>query len=83
MTAVGAVTSAASAARTAWRFGWGVQYLAPLLEEVHAPRSQSEAEEEEAMMGGLCVLVVRVCVEMCMLVVCVLQAPAVLLGAQV
>ncbi len=31
-----------------------------MLEEAHAPHSQSEAEEEEAMMGGLWVLVVRV-----------------------
>jgi hypothetical protein len=64
MTAVGLAKSAASAARTAWCFWRGVahivQYLPPLLEEVHAPHSQSEAEEEEAMMGGLWVLVVTV-----------------------
>jgi hypothetical protein len=52
------------AARTAWRFVRGVahivQYLPPLLEEAHAPHSQLEAEEEEAMMGGLWVLVMRV-----------------------
>jgi hypothetical protein len=74
MTAVGVATSAASMARTAQRFGQGVsrmvQYLPPLLEEVHAPYSQSEAEEEKAMMGGLC-----------MLVVCVLRTPVVLLGS--
>jgi hypothetical protein len=63
-TAMGAAQSAASAARTAWHFWWGVahivQSLPPLFEEVHAPNSQSEAEEEEAMMGGLWVLVVMV-----------------------
>jgi hypothetical protein len=63
-TAACAATSAVSAARSAWRFGWGVmhigQYLPPLLKEVHAPHSQSEAEGEEAMMGGLWVLVVTV-----------------------
>jgi hypothetical protein len=37
-----------------------MQNLPPLLEEVHAPHSQLEAEEEEAMMGGLCMLVVCV-----------------------
>jgi hypothetical protein len=37
-----------------------VQYFPPLLEEAHAPYSQSETEEEEAMMGGLWVLVVMV-----------------------
>jgi hypothetical protein len=56
--------SAASAARSAWRFGRGVahiaQYFPPLLEEAHAPHSQSEAEEEEAMIRGLWVLVVTV-----------------------
>jgi hypothetical protein len=64
MTALGTTTSVANAARTAWRFGRGVahivQYLPPLLKEAHAPHSQSEVEEEEAMMGGLCMLVVRV-----------------------
>ncbi len=63
-TAMGAAKSAASAARTAWRFWRGVahimQYLPPLLDEAHSPHSQSEAEEEEAMMGGLWVLVVTV-----------------------
>ncbi len=34
--------------------------LPPLLEEAHAPHSQSEAEEEEAMIRGLWVLVVTV-----------------------
>jgi hypothetical protein len=34
--------------------------LPPLLEEAHAPHSQSEAEEEEAMIRGLWVLVVMV-----------------------
>ncbi len=37
-----------------------MHYLPPLLEEKHAPHSQPKAEEEEAMMGGLWVLVVRV-----------------------
>ncbi len=37
-----------------------MQCLPPVLEEAHAPHSQSEAEEEEAMMAGLWVLVVRV-----------------------
>ncbi len=63
-TAAGAATTAASAARSAWPFGRGVahiaQYSPPLLEEVHAPHSQSEAEEEEAMIRGLWVLVVTV-----------------------
>jgi hypothetical protein len=63
-TAMGAATSAASRARNAWHFGQGVahivHYLPPLLEEAHAQHSQSETEEEEAMMGGLWVLVVRV-----------------------
>jgi hypothetical protein len=70
-TAVGAATtaacdatSAASATRSAWRFGRGVahiaQYFPPLLEEAHAPHSQSEAEEEKAMIRGLWVLVVTV-----------------------
>jgi hypothetical protein len=63
-TAVGAATSAASMARTALHIGRGVghivHYLPPLLEEAHAPHSQLEAEEEEAMMGGLWVLIVRV-----------------------
>jgi hypothetical protein len=63
-TAACAATSAASAARGAWRFGRGVahiaQYFPPLLEEVHAPHSQSEAEEKEAMIRRLWVLVVRV-----------------------
>jgi hypothetical protein len=63
-TAVGLEKSDASSARTDWRFLRGVahivQYLPPLLQETHAPHSQSEAEEEEAMMGGLWVLVVRV-----------------------
>jgi hypothetical protein len=55
---VGIAKYAASVARTAWRFWRGVahmvQYLPPLLEEAHAPHCQSEAEEEEAMMGGVC-----------------------------
>ncbi len=63
-TAACAATSAASAARHAWRFRRGVahiaQYFPPLLEEAHAPHSQSEAEEEEAMIRGLWVLVVTV-----------------------
>jgi hypothetical protein len=63
-TAAGAAKSAARAARTAWCFWRGVahivQYLPPLLKEVHAPHSQSEAEEDEAMIGGLWVLVVTV-----------------------
>jgi hypothetical protein len=37
-----------------------VQYLPPLLEEMHALSSQLEAEEEKAMMGGLCVLVAAI-----------------------
>jgi hypothetical protein len=49
---------------TAWCIRRGiayiVQYLPPLLEEVYAPHFQLEAEEEEAMMGGFCMLVVRV-----------------------
>ncbi len=61
-TVVGATTSPTNAARTAWRFWRGVahivQYLPPLLEEAHAPHSQSGAEEEEAMIGGFWVLVV-------------------------
>jgi hypothetical protein len=64
MTTVGVAKSAASAARTAWHFWWGVahivQYLPLLLEEAHAPHSQSKAEEKEAVMGGLWVLVVMV-----------------------
>jgi hypothetical protein len=64
MTAAGAGTSAASTARTAWHFGQGVahivQHFPPLLEKAHAPHSQLEAEEEEAMMEGLWMLVVRV-----------------------
>ncbi len=64
MTAMGAAKFAASTARTAWHFWWGVahivQYLPLLLEEAHAPHSQSEAEEEEAMRGGFWVLVVTV-----------------------
>jgi hypothetical protein len=63
-TAAFATTSAASAARSACHFGCGVayigQYLPPLLKEVHAPYSQLEADGEEAMMGGLWVLVVTV-----------------------
>jgi hypothetical protein len=63
-TAVGVAESAASAERTAWRFWRGVahivQYLPPLLEKAHAPHSQLEAEEEEAMIEGLWVLVVMV-----------------------
>jgi hypothetical protein len=34
--------------------------MPPLLTEAHAPHSQSEIEGGEAMMGGLCGLVVRV-----------------------
>jgi hypothetical protein len=64
ITAACTASSAASAARSAWRFGWGVahiaQYFPPLLEEAHAPHSQLEAEEEEAMLRGLWVLVVTV-----------------------
>jgi hypothetical protein len=56
MTAMDTAKFAASAAWTAWCFGRGVvhtvHYLPPFLEEVHAPHSQSEAEEEKAMMGG-------------------------------
>jgi hypothetical protein len=62
-TAACAAKSAASAAWRAWRFGWGVAHIVqyfPPLEEAHAPHSQSKAEEEEAMMGGLWVLVVMV-----------------------
>jgi hypothetical protein len=59
-----ASTSAASAAGSAWRFGQVVvhigQYLPPLLKEAHAPHPMLEAEGEEAMMGGLWVLVVMV-----------------------
>jgi hypothetical protein len=62
--AVGEGKSAASTARTTLREEWGVvhivQFLPPLLVEVHAPHTQSEAEEEEAMMGWLSLLVVRV-----------------------
>ena len=55
------------------------KYLPPLLEEAHAPHSQSEAEDEEAMMGGLWVLVVTI---VCGVVHagCVLQAPLILSG---
>ena len=64
MTAVGAAISVTSMARTAWHFWWGVanivQFLPPMLEEAHAPHSQSKAEEQEAVMGGLWVLVVMV-----------------------
>ena len=46
---------------TILRVGWGVahivQYLPPLLYEAHAPHAQSESEEEEAMIGWLCMLV--------------------------
>jgi hypothetical protein len=63
-TAACAATSAASVARSAWHFGRGVahiaQYFPPLLEEVHAPHSQSEAEEEEAIIRGLWVKVATV-----------------------
>jgi hypothetical protein len=56
--------SAASAARTYLRIGRGVahivQYLPPLLDEAYALHTQSEAKEEEAMMGWLCMLVVSV-----------------------
>jgi hypothetical protein len=62
MTDMGAATSAANGAGTAWHFGRGVvhivQYFPSLLEEAHAPHSQLEAEEEVAMMGGLLMLVV-------------------------
>ncbi len=37
-----------------------MQYLPPLLEEAHSPHKQLEAEEEEDMIGGMCMLVVRV-----------------------
>jgi hypothetical protein len=63
-TAAGAATSTASTAMSTWPFVRGVahivQYFPPLLEEAHAPHSQSEAEEEEAMIQGLWVLVVMV-----------------------
>ncbi len=63
-TAACAATSAVSTARSAWCLGRGVthlaQYFPPLLEKVHAPHPQSEAEEAEAMMEGLWVLVVTV-----------------------
>jgi hypothetical protein len=63
-TAACAAASAASAARSAWCFGRGVahiaQYFPHLLEEAHAPHSQLEAEEKEAMIRGLWVLVVTV-----------------------
>jgi hypothetical protein len=63
-TAACTATSAASVARSAWCFGRGVAHIAqhfpPLLERAHAPHSQSEAEEEEAMIRGLWVLVVTV-----------------------
>jgi hypothetical protein len=63
-TAACTATSSASAARSAWHFGQGVahiaQYFPPLLEEAHAPHSKLEAEEEEAMIRGLWVLVVTV-----------------------
>ncbi len=61
MAAMGVGKSAASTARTTLCVGRGVahivQYLSPLLDEAHAPHTQSEAEEEEAMMGWLCMLV--------------------------
>ncbi len=61
-TAVCAATSAVSTARSAWCFGRGVAHIAQffplLLEEAHAPHSQLEAEEKEAMIRGLWVLVV-------------------------
>jgi hypothetical protein len=50
-------TAAVGAAMTA---RGRAKYLPPLLEEAHAPHSQSEAEEDEAMMGGLWVLAVMV-----------------------
>ncbi len=63
-TAACAATSAASGARSAWHFGRKVahiaQYFPTLLEEAHAPHSQSEAEEEEAMIRELWALVVMV-----------------------
>jgi hypothetical protein len=59
-----AATSATITARSAWRFGRGVGHIAqhfpPLLEEVHAPHSQSESEEEEAMIRGFWVMIVMV-----------------------
>jgi hypothetical protein len=62
--AFAATSSATSPARSALRFGRRVahigQYLPPLLKEAHAPHSQSKAEGEEAMMGGLWALVVMV-----------------------
>ncbi len=45
--------------------------MPPLLMEAHAPHSESEIEGGEAMMGGLCRLVVKVCLwGLCGLVVC-------------
>jgi hypothetical protein len=82
-TAMGLAKFVTSAVRTAWCFWQGVahivQYLPPLLEDAHATHSQSEAEEEEAMMGGLWVLVVTI---VCGVVHagCVLQAPLILSG---
>ncbi len=62
--AAGKGKSAASTARTTLHVGRVVahivQYLPPLLDEAHAPHTQLEAEEEEVMMGWLCMLVVRV-----------------------
>jgi hypothetical protein len=73
MAAAGMGKSAASMARTtSLHVGRGVahtvQYLPPLLDGAHAPHTQSEAEEEEVMMGWLCVLVGAGCKY---LVVCV------------
>ncbi len=59
----GAATPAASASRTAWRFGLGVahivQYLPPLLIWEHAPYSQAESVENEDMMGSIICLIIQ------------------------
>ncbi len=78
-TAACAATSTASAARSAWRFGRGVahivQYFPSLLEEAHAPHSQLEAEEEEAMIRGLLGAGCDGCVGGCACWFCVCCAP--------
>jgi hypothetical protein len=83
-TAACTATSAVSAARSARCFRQGVahiaQYFPPLLEEAHAPHSQLEAEEEEAMIRGLWVLVVMVVWGVVCAGLCVLSASVVLLG---
>ena len=57
--ALGMEISVTSAARTAWCFGRGIanimQNYTPLLGWVHTPHSWlNAAEEEAAMMGGVC-----------------------------